>query len=79
MLTRMRTLSTLHASAAEFQSTLGTLEDEQRRGRERLDMLAKAVEGVEQSLDDNAVVVRGNVTGLEERIERLMKRLDALG
>ena len=78
MLTRMRTLSSLHAAAAEFQGTLSLLEEEQRRTRGRLDVLTKAVESVEKSLDENANVVRGNVTGLEERIDRLVKRLGAL-
>lgn len=78
MLTRMRTLSTLHAAAADFQGTLGTLEEEQVRVRGRLDVLTKAVEGVEKSLEDNANIMKGNVSGLEERIDLLLKRLDAL-
>lgn len=78
LLTRMRTLSGLHAAAGEVQSTIGTLEDEQLRTRGRLDTLSSAVEGVEKSLEENADVVRKNVTGLEERIEMLVKRLDAL-
>ena len=79
MLTRMRTLSSLHAAAADFQGTLTSLEDEQLRVRTRLDVLTHAVEGVEKSLEDNAKVVRSNVSGLEERVDMLMKRLDALG
>lgn len=79
MLTRMRTLSGLHAAAADVQSAVSNLESEQLRTRTRLDVLSTAVEGVEKSLEENAVVVRGNVGGLEERIEMLVKRLDALG
>lgn len=79
MLTRMRTLSSLHAAAADFQGTLGALEDEQLRVRTRLEILGRAVEGVEKSLDENATVVRSNVEGLEERVDKLVKRLDALG
>lgn len=79
MLTRMRTLSSLHAAAADFQGTLGTLEEEQLRVRTRLEILGRAVEGVEKSLDDNATVVRNNVKGLEDRVDKLVKRLDALG
>ena len=78
MLTRMRTLSGLHAAAADVQSVVSNLEADQLRTRNRLDVLAKAVEGVEKSLEDNAAVVKGNVGGLEERIEMLVKRLDAL-
>ena len=78
LLTRMRTLSGLHAAAAEVQSTIGALEEEQLKSRGRLDALSSAVEGVEKSLEENAQVVRQNVSGLEERIDVLVKRLDAL-
>ena len=78
MLTRMRTLSSLHAAAADFQGSIGALEQEQLRGRTRLEVLTRAVEGVEKSLEENAAVVRGNVGGLEERVDKLMQRLDAL-
>ncbi|KAH8119349.1 nucleophile aminohydrolase [Phellopilus nigrolimitatus] len=60
LLTRMRTLSGLHAAAADVQGALGTLEAEQLRSRGRLDVLTAAVEGVEKSLEENAQVVRGN-------------------
>lgn len=79
MLTRMRTLSGLHAAAADVQSVVSSLEAEQLRARNRLDVLSTAVEGVEKSLEENASVVKSNVGGLEERIETLVQRLDALG
>lgn len=78
MLTRLRTLSALHAAAADFQGSLSALEEEQGRVRGRLDVLTKAVEGVEKSLEENAAVVKRNVSGLEERVDMLVKRLDAL-
>jgi len=78
ILARLRTLATLHASAAQFGNTLSALEEEQRQSREALDALDQAIEGVEGSLAENGQVVRGNVTGLEERIDALTKRLDAL-
>lgn len=78
ILARLRTLSTLHTSAAQFGNTLSALEEEQRQSREALDALTQAVEGVEGSLADNGRVVKSNVTGLEEQIEALTKRLDAL-
>ncbi|KAH9961300.1 Dynamitin-domain-containing protein [Russula dissimulans] len=79
ILARLRTLATLHASAAQFGDVLHTLEEEQRQSREALDALTQAVEGVEGSLAENGRVVKGNVTGLEERIDALTKRLDTLG
>ncbi|TFY69522.1 hypothetical protein EVG20_g3122 [Dentipellis fragilis] len=78
ILTRLRTLSTLHTSAAEFQSTLEGLEEDQKKVREGLEELSKAVESVEGSLQDNNKLVRGNVSGLEERIDTLMQRLEKL-
>jgi nuclear migration protein JNM1 len=78
ILARLRTLATLHTSAAQFGNTLSALEEEQRQSREALDALDQAIEGVEGSLAENARVVKGNVTGLEERIDALTKRLEAL-
>ena len=78
-MTRLRTLSALHTSAAEFQETLKSLEDEQQKAREALTELEGAVETVERSLEGNRAVVRGNVGGLESRIEVLLGRLDELG
>jgi nuclear migration protein JNM1 len=78
ILARLRTLAVLHASAAEFQSTLGGLEEDQRRLRETLGDLERAVGTVEASLKENGDVVKTNVTGLEERIQALSDRLDNL-
>jgi nuclear migration protein JNM1 len=78
ILTRLRTLSALHTSAAEFQSTLDTLEQEQQKLHEALGELEGAVETVEKSLEDNRAVVRGNVTGLESRVGALLSRLEGL-
>ena len=78
ILTRLRTLSTLHTSASEFQSTLEDLEEEQRKMREALTELDGAVKTVESSLDANQDVVKGNVSGLEDRVDSLLRRLEDL-
>ncbi|EIW63439.1 uncharacterized protein TRAVEDRAFT_161761 [Trametes versicolor FP-101664 SS1] len=78
ILTRLRTLSALHTSAAGFQKTLEGLEEEQRRTRGALEELQRAVEGVEKSLTENETLVRGNVRELEERIEGVGRRMDDL-
>ena len=78
ILTRLRTLSTLHASAAEFQTSLGSLEQEQQKLHEALSELEGAVETIEKSLEDNRGVVRGNVEGLENRVDVLLGRLEEL-
>ncbi|KAI0708177.1 hypothetical protein C8T65DRAFT_576363 [Cerioporus squamosus] len=76
ILTRLRTLSALHTSAAGFQSTLEGLEEEQRRTRAALEDLQRAVEGVEKSLAENENLVKGNVRELEDRIDGLGRRVD---
>ncbi|KAF8894932.1 Dynamitin-domain-containing protein [Gymnopilus junonius] len=79
ILTRLRTLSTLHSSATAFQSTLEDLEEEQNKLRSGLLELEKAVETVEMNLKDNREVVKNNVAGLEGRVNSLLGRLEDLG
>ncbi|KAF5385990.1 hypothetical protein D9615_002416 [Tricholomella constricta] len=78
ILTRLRTLAVLHASAAEFQDTLQSLEQEQQKIHETLTELDSAVKTVELSLDENRTVVRGNVAGLESRVNSLLDKLEEL-
>ncbi|KAG5335873.1 hypothetical protein C0989_012676 [Termitomyces sp. Mn162] len=78
ILTRLRTLATLHTSAAEFQETLEGLEEEQRKMHEGLRELDGAVSRVEKSLEENRGVVRGNVSGLEGRVDSLLSRVEEL-
>ncbi|TFK25489.1 hypothetical protein FA15DRAFT_668361 [Coprinopsis marcescibilis] len=78
ILARLRTLSTLHASASEFQDTLTDLEQEQNKVHGALEELQAAVDTVERSLEANRTVVKGNVTGLDARIDGLLKRLEDL-
>ncbi|KAF8210089.1 Dynamitin-domain-containing protein [Mycena galopus ATCC 62051] len=79
ILTRLRTLSALHTSAAQFESTLEGLEEDHRKMREALGELDNAVKTIEKSLEENRDVVKGNVGGLEGRIDGLLKRVDDLG
>ena len=76
ILTRLRTLSALHGSAAEFQSTMAALEEEQRRTREALEALSSAVADVEASLEANRTTVAGNVRSLEDKVEKVLSRLE---
>ncbi|KIK39224.1 hypothetical protein CY34DRAFT_808523 [Suillus luteus UH-Slu-Lm8-n1] len=78
ILTRLRTLSALHASAGEFQGTMAALEEEQRKTRDALEALKNAVGDVEMSLEANKGTVAGNVQGLEERVDRVLTRLEEL-
>ncbi|KAI1783142.1 hypothetical protein LXA43DRAFT_358046 [Ganoderma leucocontextum] len=76
ILTRLRTLSALHTSAAGFHKTLEGLEEDQQRVRAALEDLQKAVEGVENSLAENEKLVKGNVRELEDRIDGLGRRVE---
>ena len=78
LLNRLRTLSDLHASAAELEGTLGALEKEQKATRSVLTELSTAIENIEKSLGENQGVVRGNVESLEGRVEELMNRISEL-
>ena len=78
LLNRLRTLSALHASAAELEGTLDGMEKEQKGTRSMLTELSTAIESVEKSLEDNRGVVRGNVESLEGRVEELMRRINGL-
>lgn len=78
ILTRLRTLSALHTSAAEFSRTLSALEEEQRKMRDGLNVLESAVGRVEGSAQENSAVVSLNVKGLDGRVEKLLERLAKL-
>ncbi|KAG1810806.1 Dynamitin-domain-containing protein [Suillus variegatus] len=78
ILTRLRTLSALHASAGEFQGTIAALEEEQRKTKDALEALKNAVGDVETSLEANKGTVAGNVQGLEDRVDRVLTRLEEL-
>ena len=78
ILTRLRTLSSLHAAAAEFQRTLSAVENEQVNQRSGMDELLRAIEKLEDSVSENGEVARRNVEGLEGRIAGLEQRLQDL-
>jgi len=78
ILTRLRALSALHSSSTEFQTTLEDLEEEQKKKHNALLELEKTVQTVESSLNENREVVKNNVSGLEERVDSLLGRLEDL-
>ena len=55
------------------------MEEEQKRVRAALEELEKAVETVENSLEENGRLTAANVSGLETRVESLVKRMDNMG
>ncbi|KAF6760029.1 Dynamitin-domain-containing protein [Ephemerocybe angulata] len=76
ILSHLRTLSNLHSAAGEFQDTLKDLEQEQQKIHGGLQQLQAAVETVEHSLEENRTVVKDNVSGLDTRVNELLKRLE---
>ncbi|CCM00690.1 uncharacterized protein FIBRA_02729 [Fibroporia radiculosa] len=76
ILTRLRTLSALHTSAASFQGTLEGLEEEQRKTRAALEELERAVSNLEASMKENEDVVKRNVRELDERVEEVGRRIE---
>ncbi|GAA6008251.1 hypothetical protein JCM11491_001944 [Sporobolomyces phaffii] len=78
LLTRLRSLQTLHQSSTAFSSTLTTLQGEVAGLSERRDGLEQVLTTLEQSFQSNQERFEGNLKGLETRLEGLGKRLDDL-
>lgn len=78
LLSRLRSLATLHSSAANFGETLNGLKDEINRLSEGEKGLKEVLEGLEGNLKENEVKVKGNLEGLEGRLKSLVERLDRL-
>ncbi|GAA6040210.1 hypothetical protein JCM8097_004185 [Rhodosporidiobolus ruineniae] len=79
LLTRLQSLSSLHASAASFGETLSELKDEVERMGEGEKGLREVLEGLESSLQENEGTVKGNLEALGKRVEEVGRRLDKLG
>ncbi|CEQ39514.1 SPOSA6832_01076, partial [Sporobolomyces salmonicolor] len=79
LLTRLRSLSALHASAASFSESVSSLKDEVSRLGEGEKGLKEVLDGLEGSIKDNEGRMKGNLQGLEKRLEEVVARLDSLG
>jgi nuclear migration protein JNM1 len=79
LLARLRTLSTLHASASSFVSTLSQLEEEQKKFRNGLEDLDKALRGVEKSFEVNTERMENNLKGLQSRLDVVQTHLGVGG
>ena len=78
LLTRLRSLQTLHQSSTTFSTDLGALQTELSRLGENEKGLDEVLKGVEESMKGNQERLEGNLSGLEQRLIELGKRLDAL-
>lgn len=79
LLTRLGSLSSLHASAASFSTTLNSIQAEVSRLSEGEAGLKEILTGLEGSMNDNSNKVKRNLGGLEERIQSVVQRMDQLG
>ncbi|GAA5893475.1 uncharacterized protein JCM6883_003530 [Sporobolomyces salmoneus] len=78
LLTRLRSLQTLHQSSTSFSSNLNSLQTEVTGLGERKEGLEEILKTLEESFKGNQEKFEGNLKGLEERLEGLGKRLDNL-
>ena len=78
LLTRLRSLSALHASAAEFGGTLGQVERESVGLREGEKEMRGVLERLEESLKGNEGKMEGNLRALGGRVEEVMRRLEVV-
>ncbi|GAA5889303.1 hypothetical protein JCM16303_000172 [Sporobolomyces ruberrimus] len=78
LLTRLRSLQTLHHSSTTFSTTLSTLRTEVSSLGERREGLEQVLGTLEESFKGNEERFEGNLKGLESRLEGLGKRLDEL-
>lgn len=79
LLTRLRSLSTLHSSAQEFSTTLSSLQSSVASLGETGVETKAVLEQLEGSLKENEELVKGNLAGLEGRIRAVGERLGRLG
>lgn len=79
LLARLRSLSALHSSAAEFSSTLSQVKEEVAKLGEGEKGLKEVLEAVEKNVEENEGRMRGNLEGLEARLSEVVGRLDRLG
>lgn len=79
LLTRLRSLSTLHSSAATFASTLSEVKEEVGKLEEGEKGLREVLEGLEKSVGENEGRMKGNLQGLESRLSAVVERLGKLG
>lgn len=78
LLSRLRSLATLHAASASFKDDLERLKAELGRVGESEQGLRETLSGLEHSLKENEVTMKGNLLGLEKRVSSVLLRMDQL-
>lgn len=78
LLSRLQSLSALHASSLGFSDSLASIRETVGRGERRYDGLEEVLVGVEASLKENEETVKGNLEVVEARVKGLLERLEKL-
>jgi nuclear migration protein JNM1 len=78
LLTRLRSLSALHAGASTFQSTLAKVEGESATMRDTDEEMKEILSRLEAGMKGQADVMKNNWTGLADRLTQLESRLASL-
>ncbi|ORX34148.1 hypothetical protein BD324DRAFT_636853 [Kockovaella imperatae] len=79
LLARLKSLSGLHAEAAQTVSTLRAVQEGTKRNGDEVKELVGVVQGVKGGLEEGAKAVERNWTGLGDRMKSLEDRIKALG
>lgn len=78
LLTRLRSLASLHAGASSFESTLKQCEVESDKMRETDETMTLVMKRLEKGMEEQVETIKGNWDSLSERIVRLEDRLTRL-
>lgn len=78
LLQRLRSLSQLHSSAANFASTLDEVDASQKDVEAHLGQMVEALKEVSQSLTENEQRTKANLDVVMQRMEQLDKRIAEL-
>lgn len=78
LLTRLRSLASLHANASSFAQTIEQLESQTHETAQREGELERVLQRVEEGLRTNAKAVERNWASLEGRVGDLVGRLEKL-
>ncbi|KAK0555206.1 hypothetical protein OC845_000343 [Tilletia horrida] len=78
LLSRLQSLSSLHASASQFSSSLDRLVEADTKLGERAREVEELCKGLEKSMQEDSSRVQGNFETVQARLEALASRLDAL-
>ncbi|KAH8925248.1 hypothetical protein BT69DRAFT_1348859 [Atractiella rhizophila] len=76
LLTRLRSLATLHQSASAFSQMVGSLKEEAERLGESEKGVREVLGVLEGSLRENEERIKGNLEALEGRVEEVGRRLE---